>query len=933
MPTRPHRPARFALLRSATAPAICLLASMPAAFAFTPAAHASTPAVHTGTPATHTFTPAAHPPRTHASAAHARCAHGHPKRASTRHGAGARECVGTRSAKRGSAHTQTPARGPNHGGHGDSNHHGHGAGNPRSGAHGGGSGGNPRGGGGLGVNQRNGGKSHAASNPSAPSYGQTEISSDPGAPGTGQNGGPPGRSDFGSEEAGGVNMLGESNGVVTDPIDPRFLTDLPFGDSSFWDQPWRAYLDTWPASRLTNALGINFNVGPTKAEATAQLLQESGFTLARREIDWGSIAYEEPNKLLGEAGYRTVLEALHKHGLRPLILLNANSGDPGPAEHVTLETTAPAAAGAQTVALTPASAAAIVPGKTGFDGLTFGGSPDLLITAVGADHRATLSEPLPQALAVGAHPGTTLKYAPFTRPTLPDGQPNPQFQETLAGWLSYVDTVCRFVAGIVGPEGYDLEIWNELGFGSQYLNAEHYYSPGGEHGAEGDSAKGHAAADDDAAGSGSAGGESEAASEPEYSSGAGAEAEAPEELSKGQVTQAVIRALLRETVAYVRNPANGIPAGVGVTDGFASQSPFPSGAGTPVGLTALSKHPYAGLQTYPAAYTFKNITPLNALGEPDIERGSETPFFVPTYQSLFPEVTLTGTHTETLVRDLAPFTNYVYGFPHGREAGPAEGNPPQEWVTEYNLGLGKAVAMEPDGTTPASGAGAALTAADKAHFHAKVALRSLVADVGKGIAREYFYAAKAGGMSLVGEEFFSALEADPSAYPGDALGGETMAGLRNLLAEFKSPPAPGPGGAARQLQLTAIAQEGNHAQFEGDGSAAHPDLYDRDVLAVLPFQSSPTRFVIPVYVMTRDLLTLYEPNQPATDIHRFDLPEETFRITLGNLPETAAAPTIGAYDPLRDESTPAHLLSRSGSTATIEIAATDYPRILTVEYP
>ncbi len=396
------------------------------------------------------------------------------------------------------------------------------------------------------------------------------------------------------------------------------------------------------------------------------------------------------------------------------------------------------------------------------------------------------------------------------------------------------------------------------------------------------------------------------------------------------MTQAVIRALLRETVAYVRNPANGVAAGVGVTDGFASQSPFPSGAGAPVGLTALSKHPYAGLQSYPAAYRFKGIVPLDAFGERDIERGSDTPLFVPTYQSLFPEVTLTGTHTETLIRDVAPFTNYIYGFPHGREVGPAEGSPPREWVTEYNLGLGKAAVMGPDGTTPASGAGATLTAADKAHFHAKVALRSLVADVGKGIAREYFYAAKAGGLSLVGEEFFSALEANPGAYPGDALGGETMTGLRNMLARFKGP---GPSGAPRQLQLQAIAQEGNHAQFEGDGSAAHPSLYDRDVLAVLPFQSSPTRFVMPVYVMTRNLLTLYQPNQPAGDIHRFDLPDETFRITLANLPESATPPTITAYDPLRDQSTPARLVSRAGDTATIEIAATDYPRLLTIEYP
>ena len=80
-----------------------------------------------------------------------------------------------------------------------------------------------------------------------------------------------------------------TSGVLKDPIDAHFLTDVPFGTTSFWLQPWRAYLDTWPASRLTNALGINFNVKPAQAQAVARLLHESGFTLARIEIPWGSL--------------------------------------------------------------------------------------------------------------------------------------------------------------------------------------------------------------------------------------------------------------------------------------------------------------------------------------------------------------------------------------------------------------------------------------------------------------------------------------------------------------------------------------------------------------------------------------------------------------------------------------------------------------------
>ncbi len=708
-----------------------------------------------------------------------------------------------------------------------------------------------------------------------------------------------------SESASGPWPTG---GVLTDPIDPRFLTAVPFGASSFWIQPWRAYLDTWLASRLLDSVGVNFNVPTAQAEDTAQLLQDSGFKLARIGVAWNSISYSDPTALrpADEASLTARLTALHRHGLRPLIILDSNSGDPAPSTAVTLETTSEAPAGSRSVPLTAASAAQVVPGKTGFDELThFKGSPDILVSSVGAGDAATLSRPLPGALAAGAHRGTTLLYAPFGPPQLPSGTPNPAFETPLKGWLSYVAAVCREAASVVGPEGYDLEVWNELTFGSQFLNSE-YYSPASDSETE-------------------VGSEGEAGSEAEGASNAP---------SKGEVTQEVVKALLDETVAYVRNPANGIPPGVGITDGFASETPFPSGAKAPLGLTALSKHPYQGAETFPASYQ-DAIRPLNALGARDTRAGEKAPFtplFTPSYQSLFPEYTLTGTSTETLIRDLSPATTDVYGFPHGRNVGPPGGGPVQKWVTEYNLDSAGVTPVGPDEVTPQTGPSAQLTPADKAHFEAKALLRSLVSMVGKGISREYFYAAAdAGDLSMISPSFTAAAEAHPTTYPGDALGGEVMSAFHNLLTHFEGP-GPGPEGT-HQLQLLSIAQDGDHAQFAGDGTAAHPSLYDRDVLAVLPFQSSPTRFVVPVYVMTRDLLTLYEPGAPATDLSRFDLPPETFQITLGNLPETADPPTVSAYDPLRGEATPARLVSRQGTTAVFELAATDYPRLLTVEYP
>jgi hypothetical protein len=728
--------------------------------------------------------------------------------------------------------------------------------------------------------------------------------------------------------------------VVGDPIDSHFLTDVPFGKRSFWIQPWRAYLDTLPASRLQEALGANFPTNPAQAEPTARLLHDSGFKLVRIGINWDAISYAEPSTFRSAnlASITTRLTALRENGLRPLILLDANSGAPAPLVNVKLETLTAAPAGAQTVTLSPASAALVVPGKTGFNALAFGGSPDILITSVGAHGLATLSRPLLHPLPSGVHGGTTLRYAPFQAPTLANGTPNPEFKATLAGWLTYVRAVSNLAASIVGPGGYDLEVWNELTFGSQFLNSEHYYSNPAPKATEEASpeteAETEAEGEAETEASSAVQGEGEAnEGEAEESSQVQSPTAAPTATTatKRQVNRLIRKALLNETVAFVRNPANGISPPVGITDGFASQTPFPSGAEAPLGLTALSKHPYTGPKSFPAAYRWPRELPVNALGVQDTSsKKSLTPLFIPTYQSLFPEYWLTATSTETLIRDLAPFTTDVYGFPHGREVAPVGQTPVQKWITEFNLATWHGTVVGPDEVTPQTGPSAQLTAADRAHFQAKVALRSLVSNVNKGITREYFFTAGPGNKSLVNPGFFSEVTAHPGIYPGDGAGGETMSALHTMLGLFQGP---GPGGAARQLSLTSISQEGDHAQFAGDGTAAHPSLYDRDVLAVLPFQSSPNRFVIPVYVMTRDMLTLYEPTAPDSDIHRFDLPNENFKITLSNLPETAAAPSVSAYDPLLDEATPARLVSREGSSAVFEFAATDYPRILTIEYP
>jgi hypothetical protein len=663
---------------------------------------------------------------------------------------------------------------------------------------------------------------------------------------------------------------GSGGGVVDDPIDSKYLTQVPFGRRSFWIQPWRAYLDTWPASRLRDAVGINFNVRASEAEGTAHLLQDSGFKLARVELNWSLLYYDNPSQFNAEPDVRTRLVALREHGLRPLILLNANSGSPGPSRLITLNTLEAAAAGATSVPLSAASAAQVVPGKSGFSGLTFGGAPDLLIKSVDSHGVATLAEPLPAKLAAGDHAGATLRYAPFGPPQLPNGNPNPAFQATLTGWLNYVGTINDEAETVFGAGNYDFEVWNELSFGSEFLEQSRYYSP-------------------------------------------------PRESGSGSVTEA----LLDATVAYLRDPRNGVSSRVGITDGFANQTPFASGGSVPVGTTALSKHLYSGPQYFPRNAVVNSIMPVDALGATDATgaKAPYTPRFTPSFATALPEYFLTATQTETAIRDLSPATTTIYGVPHGRSVGPEGGTATQVWMTEYNLNTNTLFPLEEG--HPDHYIGTASTA-EKEDLQARIVLRSLVSLASKGMSRVYFYAAAhTEGYSLVSERFIKALSGSSPSYPGDSLGGPTMDAVRNLLAGFVGP---GPSGGARQLELRSVAQQGNHAEFTGDGTAAHPSLYDRDLLAVFPFQSAPNKFVIPVYVMTPNLTTVY----PGSD--RFDLPDESFRITLGNLPTSARPPAVSAYDPITNGHTPARFVSRQGGRAVFEVAATNYPRLLTIDY-
>jgi hypothetical protein len=110
-----------------------------------------------------------------------------------------------------------------------------------------------------------------------------------------------------------------------------------------------------------------------------------------------------------------------------------------------------------------------IPDRTGLSGLSEYWAAEALVTAYDeATHEATLSKPLPKDLKAGEIQMAKLKYAPLA----PVGTPD--FEETTAGWLAYALRVCR-LAKECGVPAFDIEIWNELTFGSRFLDINNYY--------------------------------------------------------------------------------------------------------------------------------------------------------------------------------------------------------------------------------------------------------------------------------------------------------------------------------------------------------------------------------------------------------------------------------------------------------------------------
>jgi hypothetical protein len=277
--------------------------------------------------------------------------------------------------------------------------------------------------------------------------------------------------------ASGPGVPGESGeppvgGIAVEPYVSESFLLLGSRDLSFRTQPWRGYLETVPAVRLLDGLGVNYNLPPDADHGAAvAALAAAGFRSARLEVSWAQIGADDrlqPGRL---AELRAVLGAFAAHGVRPLVVLNANHADPGPHRRATRRVAADAAAGSRSIRLDAVDD--LVAGHSGLSGLRPGDPmAAVIVTAVDAVTRtATLSRPLPVDLAAGTEVVVdTLRYAPLH----PVG--HEEFEQTAGGWLRYVDAVLGEVDA-AGFAAYDVEIWNELTFGSDFLAIDNYYDP------------------------------------------------------------------------------------------------------------------------------------------------------------------------------------------------------------------------------------------------------------------------------------------------------------------------------------------------------------------------------------------------------------------------------------------------------------------------
>ncbi len=365
---------------------------------------------------------------------------------------------------------------------------------------------------------------------------------------------------------------------------------------------------------------------------------------------------------------------------------------------------------------------------------------------------------------------------------------------------------------------------------------------------------------------------------------------------------------MQDTCSYVGTHSTDF-AGVPCGDGFANTIPWTASSTEPVQISAIDKHPYPPLVNLPGGDQNPSYS-INALGQLD-PPGS----FLPTYTAYFPEYAGTMIQTESAVRDMGPITNSTYGTLHGRNARTVNGHvlPCPVWLMEANIAP--------------SDINGGISASNALAIKAKDTLRFYCFYLNKGVTQLDLYAAAPNNsalgdteLGLIQQNFLTYAQSNMT-YPADdtAYTSPALAALARVVARmntFLDPRLT----TTRPLSITSLSDTHNHAQFVGDGTAAHPNLFDRELFTFLPYQVNAHRFVIPYYVMTRNVM-------PNGQMESFTPEQFTFTVSGVN----GASSTVTAYDPINNVSIPVTVRHSDSSTLTLTVTATNYPYLLTID--
>jgi hypothetical protein len=98
--------------------------------------------------------------------------------------------------------------------------------------------------------------------------------------------------------------------------------------------------------------------------------------------------------------------------------------------------------------------------------------------------------------------------------------------------------------------------------------------------------------------------------------------------------------------------------------------------------------------------------------------------------------------------------------------------------------------------------------------------------------------------------------------------------------------------------------------FAGKTTLSHPDVF-----AFLPYQASPKRHVVAVYVSS------YDVTRP--------MPEERYHLAIRGF--SAAPRAARLYDPIADRSTPVEIAGQAENAVELNVRVVDYPRLLILE--